>query len=57
MKFRTVAQKKGAINATGLAVPDAVVTALGSGKRAPVVVTVNGYADRSTVMEMVQAKP
>ena len=35
--------------ATGIEVPPAVVAALGSGKRPPVRVTVNGYTYRSTV--------
>jgi uncharacterized protein YdeI (YjbR/CyaY-like superfamily) len=33
-------------------VPDDVVAALGGGKRAPVMVTVNGYSYRSTIMVM-----
>lgn len=35
--------------ATGIVVPDAVVTALGAGKKPPVRVTLNGYTYRSTV--------
>lgn len=35
--------------ATGIEVPPAVVVALGTGKRPPVRVTVNGYTYRSTV--------
>ncbi|MEQ1823368.1 MAG: YdeI/OmpD-associated family protein [Fimbriimonadaceae bacterium] len=38
------------INATGIHVPAEVVAALGSGKRPKVVVTLNGYSYRSTVM-------
>jgi hypothetical protein len=52
MKFRTVVQQERGLNATGLVVPDEVVAALGGGKRAPVVVTVNGHAYRSTLMMM-----
>lgn len=52
MKFRTLVQQARGLNATGLVVPDAVVAALGGGKRAPVVVTVNGYSYRSTIMVM-----
>ena len=50
MKFRTVVQMEGGLNATGLVVPEDVVAVLG--KRAPVVVTVNGYSYRSTIMVM-----
>lgn len=37
---------------TGVEVPPAVVEALGAGKRAPVVVTVNGHTYRSTLAVM-----
>jgi hypothetical protein len=39
-------------NNTGIEVPAEVVTALGAGKRPPVVVNVNGYEYRSTVAPM-----
>jgi hypothetical protein len=39
-------------NNTGIEVPADVVDALGGGKRAPVVVTVNGYEYRSTIASM-----
>lgn len=39
-------------NNTGIEVPADVVEALGGGKRAPVVVTVNGYEYRSTIASM-----
>jgi hypothetical protein len=39
-------------NNTGIVVPDAVVAALGAGKRPPVLVDVNGYQYRSTVAVM-----
>ena len=40
------------MTATGLVVPEAVVAALGGGKRAKVVVTLNGYSCRSSVFAM-----
>jgi Domain of unknown function (DUF1905)/Bacteriocin-protection, YdeI or OmpD-Associated len=51
MKFRTTilqARK----TATGIEVPPDIVEALGSGKRPPVRVTINGYTYRSTVAVM-----
>ena len=39
-------------NNTGIEVPADVVEALGGGKRAPVLVTVNGYEYRSTIASM-----
>jgi hypothetical protein len=49
MRFRTTLQLEGK-TATGFRVPPDVVDALGQGKkRPPVVVTINGYAYRSTV--------
>ena len=39
-------------NNTGIEVPEHVVEGLGAGKRAPVVVTVNGYVYRSTIAVM-----
>jgi Bacteriocin-protection, YdeI or OmpD-Associated/Domain of unknown function (DUF1905) len=51
MKFRTTilqARK----TATGIEVPPGIVEALGSGKRPPVRVTINGYTYRSTVAVM-----
>lgn len=44
----TVTQAEG-VNATGLPVPPEAVAALGTKKRPPVVVTLNGYSYRSTV--------
>ena len=38
--------------ATGIAVPDEVVDALGAGKKPPVVVTINGASYRSTIAVM-----
>lgn len=48
MRFRTVIELGGK-TATGMRVPPEVVEALGSGKRPPVRVTMNGYTYRSTV--------
>ena len=48
MRFRTTLQQGGR-TATGIQVPAEVVDALGSGKRPPVRVTINGYSYRSTV--------
>ena len=51
MEFRTTVTLGGK-TATGLQVPDEVVTALGAGRRPPVVVTVAGHTYRSTVAPM-----
>lgn len=51
MEFRTTVTLGGK-TATGLQVPDGVVTSLGAGKRPPVVVTVGGHTYRSTVAAM-----
>ncbi len=48
MKFRTVVELGGK-TATGLAVPDDVLTALGAGRRPAVRVTVNGHRYPTTV--------
>ncbi len=51
MRFTTtLLQSNG--NATGIVVPPAVVEALGSGKRPPVTVTLNGYTYRNTIAVM-----
>jgi hypothetical protein len=50
MKFSTTMFRTG--NNTGIEVPQAVVEALGAGKRPPVNVTVNGYVYRSTIAPM-----
>lgn len=52
MKFMTIVQQEPGMNATGLIVPEAVVDALGGGRRAPVVVTLAGYSYRSTLFVM-----
>jgi Bacteriocin-protection, YdeI or OmpD-Associated/Domain of unknown function (DUF1905) len=51
MRFHTTILQ-GAKTATGIQVPDEVVAALGSGRRPPVKVTINGYTYRSTVAVM-----
>lgn len=48
MRFRTTIERSGK-TATGIRVPEAVVEALGAGKRPAVRVTLNGYTYRSTV--------
>jgi len=50
MRFETVMFQQG--NNTGIPVPPDVVEGLGGGKRAAVVVTVNGYTYRSTLAVM-----
>ncbi len=51
MRFRTTILQ-GDKTATGIRIPDEVVEALGSGKRPPIRVTINGYTYRSTVAVM-----
>ena len=51
MKFHAIIQLSGK-TATGIQVPDEVVASLGSGKRPPVRVTINGHTYRSTVAVM-----
>ena len=51
MKFRAIIQLSGK-TATGIQVPAEVVAHLGSGKRPPVRVTINGHTYRSTVAPM-----
>jgi hypothetical protein len=48
MRFQATLELGGK-TATGIRVPDDVVEALGSGKRPPVSVTINGHTYRSTV--------
>jgi hypothetical protein len=48
MRFHSVVQLGGK-TATGIPVPEEVVTSLGSSKRPPVRVTINGHAYRSTL--------
>jgi hypothetical protein len=51
MRFRTTLLQ-GDKTAVGFEVPEEVVTALGAGKRPPVMVTINGYTYRNTVAVM-----
>jgi hypothetical protein len=51
MQFRTTILQTGKTT-TGIHVPDEIVEALGSGKRPPVTITVNGFTYRSTVATM-----
>ncbi len=51
MRFRTTVLLAGK-TATGIRIPPEVVEHLGSGKRPPVRVTINGYTYRSTVAVM-----
>jgi uncharacterized protein DUF1905/bacteriocin resistance YdeI/OmpD-like protein len=51
MKFRAIIELSGK-TATGIQVPAEVVAHLGSSKRPPVRVTINGYTYRSTVAPM-----
>jgi Bacteriocin-protection, YdeI or OmpD-Associated/Domain of unknown function (DUF1905) len=51
MKFRAEVELAGK-TATGIEVPEKVVTALGSSKKPAVRVTINGYTYRSTVATM-----
>ncbi len=51
MRFRATVELGGK-TATGIAVPDQVVTALGAGKRPAVRVTVGGHSYRTTVASM-----
>jgi hypothetical protein len=51
MNFRTTLLQSGK-TATGFVVPADVVEALGSGKRPPVRVTINGYTYRNTIAVM-----
>jgi hypothetical protein len=51
MKFHGTLELNGK-TATGIEVPEAVVTGLGSSRRPAVRVTINGYTYRSTVASM-----
>lgn len=50
-KFKAVIELNGK-TATGFEVPEAVVTALGKGRKPPVVVSIGGYQYRSSVATM-----
>jgi len=51
MRFHATIQQ-GDKTATGIRVPEEVVASLGSGKRPPVTVTINGYTYRNTIAVM-----
>jgi bacteriocin resistance YdeI/OmpD-like protein/uncharacterized protein DUF1905 len=51
MRFRTTILHTGT-STMGFVIPEAVVTALGAGKRPPVTVTINGYTYRNTIAVM-----
>jgi hypothetical protein len=51
MRFRGTILQTGP-TAMGFVIPEAVVAALGAGKRPPVTVTINGYTYRNTVAVM-----
>jgi hypothetical protein len=48
MRFRTTIEQSGK-TATGFRIPADVVEALGSGKRPPITVTINGFTYRNTI--------
>lgn len=52
MKFKTTLMQGESKNVCGIVVPAEIVEGLGGGKRAPVKVTINGYAYRNTVAVM-----
>jgi hypothetical protein len=51
MEFHSVVELGGR-TATGIPVPDEVIDALGSSRRPPVTITVNGYTYRTTAVRM-----
>lgn len=51
MRFRAIIQLNGK-SATGIQVPEDVLSALGAGKRPPISVTINGYTYRTSVGSM-----
>jgi hypothetical protein len=51
MEFESVVELGGK-TATGIPVPDDVIAALGSSKRPPVTITINGYTYRTTAVRM-----
>ena len=51
MRFESVVELGGK-TATGIPIPDEVIAALGSSKRPPVTITVNGYTYRTTAVRM-----
>jgi hypothetical protein len=51
MRFHSVVELGGR-TATGIPVPNEVIEALGSGRRPPVTITINGYTYRTTAVRM-----
>ena len=51
MRFHTTILQSGK-TATGIVVPEEIVTALGGGRRPKVVVTINGHAYRSSIAQL-----
>ena len=51
MRFHTTILQAGK-TATGVEIPEEIVTALGAGRRPPITVTINGFTYRSTVAVM-----
>lgn len=49
MKYRTTIRQAEGSSATGIEIPDEVLTALGAGRKPAVKLLVNGYSYRSTV--------
>lgn len=49
MQFTTTIEQAEGMNATGIVVPEEIITQLGRGKKPPVAVTINGYTYRNTV--------
>lgn len=49
MQFTTTIEQAEGMNATGIVVPEEIITQFGRGKKPPVAVTINGYTYRSTV--------
>ena len=49
MKFRTTIRQAEGSTATGIEIPEEVLSGLGAGKKPPVRLSVNGYTYRSTV--------
>ena len=49
MKYRTTIRQAEGSSATGIEIPDEVLTALGAGRKPAVRLSVNGYSYRSTV--------
>ncbi len=51
MRFESVVELGGK-TATGVGIPDEVIAALGTSKRPPVTITINGYTYRTTAVRM-----